>query len=338
MKNALLLALSGCLVMISVSGDEVLFKSGDRLTGTIDSVAAGKMSFTSKVAGKLTLDMADIKTFSTDAPVEIAMSDGTVHMQKVAVSDEGYVSALADDAAQPQSLPLADVAKINPDKPHWTGSVVAGLLMARGNTESDTANVAAEAQRRTDNDRISLGAGYLYANQRDNDTGKNSTSADTWFLKGKYDYFFSEKFYGYGNIHYEKDRIANLDMRVTPGAGVGYQWIEKPDLNFFTEGGLSWVYERYTEPDETRDYVAARLAYHFDKSFNDHVKMFHNLEFLPDLEDINIYLVNTDVGLRAAVTERMIVEAKAQMAFNSQPSEGRDMKDMRYLLGVGWTF
>jgi len=326
------------MAVTAASGDEILFKSGDRLTGTVNSVAGGKMTFTSKVAGKLTLNMADIKTFSTDTPIEISMADGTVVHQKVAESAEGQVAVQPGGAAQPQTLSLANVAKINPEKTHWTGALVAGALVARGNTESETASVSADAMRRSDTDRTTLGAGYYFASQRDNNTGDSSTSADNWFLKGKYDYFFSKKFYGYGNIKYEKDRIASLDMRLAPGAGFGYQWIEKPDLNFFTEGGASWVCERYTDPDETRTYMAARLAYHFDAALNEHVKGFHNLEIIPSLEDIQAVLVNTDVGLRAAITERMFVEAKAQLAYNSQPAEDREKKDLRYTLGIGVAF
>ena len=338
MRKAWITAAACCLSVSIVSGDEVIFKSGDRLTGTVDSVAAGKMAFTSKVAGKLTLDMADIKTFSTDAPIEIAMADGTVLSQKVAASDEGYVSASAGGAAQPQSIALANVAKVNPEKVKWTGIVSAGATFVRGNTKSDASALSAEAARRTDIDRTTLGAGYYSAKQTDNNTGDSSTTADNWFLKGQYDYFFSKQLYGYGNLKYEKDRIANLDMRLTPGVGLGYQWVEKPDLNFSTEAGLAYVHEEYTEPDETRTYMAGRLAYHLDKSFNDHVKAFHNLEYIPSLERVDTFLVNTDVGLRAAMTARLSLEAKAQMAYNSQPSEGRDKKDLRYILGVGWMF
>lgn len=337
MRNTWLLA-AACMAMASASADVVHFKSGDRLTGKIGTVADGKMTFVSKVAGKLTLDMADIKTFATDAPVELALADGSVVLQQVAAAGEGQVTVRPGEAAPPQTIDLAAVAKINPEKPHWTGAVVAGALVARGNTKSETASVSADAARRTDDDRIALGGGYFFANQRDNTTRESSTSEDNWFLKGKYDYFFSEKFYGYANIKYEKDRIADLDMRLAPGAGLGRQWIEKPDCNFFTEGGFSWVYERYTDPDESRTYMAARLAYHLDKAFNSHVKGFHSMELLPSLEDIEAFLVNTDVGLRAAMTERMFIEAKAQLTYNAQPADEREKEDLRYVLGVGVAF
>jgi len=38
------------------------------------------------------------------------------------------------------------------------------------------------------------------------------------------------------------------------------------------------------------------------------------------------------------LTSQLVVEAKAQLAYNSQPADDRDTKDMRYILGVGWTF
>jgi putative salt-induced outer membrane protein YdiY len=331
-----MLAGFSCLAAMFASGDEVIFKSGDRLTGTIKSVADGKMAFVSKVAGPLTLKMEDVKTFSTEAPIEIALKDGTTVQQKVSAAGDGQVAVQPGGAAQ--TLALDSVAKINPEKPRWKGAVTAGATLVRGNTESTTVTLGAEATRRTDNDRISLGAGYYFAKQRDNTTRDDSTITDNWFLKGQYDHFFTKQFYAYGNLKYEKDRIANLDIRLTPGAGFGYQWVESKAFNFSTEGGGTWVYEKYADPTETRTYMGGRLAYHLDKALNEHVKAIHNTEYIPSFERVDTFLVNTDVGLRAALTANLALDAKAQMAYNSQPAEGRDKRDLRYVVGLGWTF
>lgn len=332
------IALTALLALTAATrADEVIFKSGDRLTGTVKSVAGGKMLFDSAVAGKVTLKMEDIKTFSTEEPIELALADGSVSEFRLAASDEGFVDALPADG-QPSAIDLATIDKINPDKPRWKGSVVVGATLVRGNTKSDAANVNLDASRRGETDRTTLAGGYFYANQRSNTTRQRSTTTDNWFLKGKYDTFITEQLYGYGNIKYEKDRIANLDTRVAPGLGLGYQWVERKDLTFFTEGGGAYVYEKYTDPAETRTYMAARFAYQLEKAFNDSVKGFHNLEYLPSLEDTDAFLVNTDVGLRALLTERLLVEFKSQLAFNSKPAEDREKKDFRHIFGVGWTF
>jgi len=338
MKRLIVCAALGCALAWTAGADEVLFKSGDRLKGTVVKVDGGKMVFASAVAGTVTLNMADIKTFSTDAPIAIMLADGTVIQQKaLAAETEGEI-ALATGAAAPQTVAFASIGKINPDKVKWTGIVAAGANFTRGNTKSDTVVVSAEAVRRTDNDRSTVAAGYTFAKQRDNATRDTNTSADKWFVRGQYDYFFSPRFYGYGNLRIEKDRIADLALRATPGIGVGYQWIEKPDFKFFTEAGLSYVYEKYDDPSVTEKHVAARLAYRAEKKLSDTVLLYHSLEFIPSLEDFEVFLANTDFGLRAALTSRLSLDAKALLAYNSDPAIGRDKKDWQYILGVGWTF
>ncbi|NLF18234.1 MAG: DUF481 domain-containing protein [Lentisphaerae bacterium] len=313
----------------TLSGDEVQFVSGDRLTGTVKSIADGKMVFESLVAGTVTLKMADIATFSTAAANQIALADGTVLEQPVAAAEAGYVAI----PAQGQPVALAALSMVNPPKPAWKGTVSVGATRVRGNTQSDAASVGIEASRRGEDDRISLAAGHQTASEE-----ASGTTASNWFAKAQYDYYVIEKLYLYGNARYDRDRIAGLDLRLTPGAGLGYQWIERGDLNLRTEAGLAYVYERYSEPDETRSNLSGRLAYHLDKTFNSHVKGFHNLEYIPSFEDLGVYLINADVGVRAAMTARLSLEAKAQLAYNSEPAPGREKEDLRYVLGVGWSF
>lgn len=183
-----------------------------------------------------------------------------------------------------------------------------------------------------------LGAGYRFDEQRDKSTGQDNKTQDRWFLKGKYDYFVSDKTYLYGNVMYEKDKINHLDMRLTPGVGAGYQWIEGADLNFNTEAGFTYVYEEYTDPDNTSEHMAGRLAYHLDKQLNAYVKAFHNVEYLPSLERTDDYLVHADAGIQTKLVGSWVVEAKAALDHNAKPAAGREKTDYRYVLGLGLTF
>lgn len=337
LRQTLLFVVAAGLFAVAWS-DEILFKSGDRLTGTILTVSDNKMTFDSKVAGKITLDMADIKTFTRDTPLVVALTNATFRVEKATAAGEGFVSLFPEDGAPPKTLALEDISKINPEKPQWKGAVTAGATMSRGNTENNTCTVHAETSRRSETDRTTFSAGYYFANQRNNTTGKNSTSADEWYFKGQYDYFLTTVFYGYGNFRYDKDRIANLNMRSTPGLGLGWQWVETEKMSWSTEAGLNWVYEKYSDPEETRRYTAGRVAWHFDRSLNELMKLTHNLEYIPSMKNTDAYLVNADVGLRAAITSRLILEVKTELAYNSQPADDKKNSDVRYILSLGWTF
>jgi putative salt-induced outer membrane protein len=334
MNRTHLTAALALLTVSSLCADVVVFKSGDRLTGTVTSVKEGKMLFDSTAAGKLTLSMEDIQTFSTDAPVVIEKPDGTRIETQAAAGEAGRIILAADNTA----LPLESIAVINPEKPRWKGKITAGAALARGNTHSDTASVAAEASLRRENDRTSLAAGYLFDRNRDQTTGQDDTTKDKWFVSGKYDYFLSKKLYLHGGALYEKDRIANLEMRFSPGGGLGYQWIERDDLNFNTEAGANWVHEEYSDPDDTRDHLAIRLAYHLDKTLWDDVKAFHNVTYLPSTERSDIFLIYADAGLQTKIIGSWIMEAKAELQHNSKPAPGLDKSDYRYILGLGYAF
>jgi putative salt-induced outer membrane protein YdiY len=331
--------LAGFLAIQPARGDEVLFNNGDKLTGKVLSVEGDKMKFKTAVAGEITVEMKDVKTFSTDEPVELRMKDRQVITGQAQASDApGTVTVPTAEADAPKREVAFDDLKYVNFNQNWTGALIAGALFARGNTYADQANNAFEAQRRTLDDRFTINAAYNFGRQRDPDSGDKFTSVDNWYGAAKYDYFFTEKFYGFAALRYEHDRIANLDQRIVPGIGVGYLWFDKPDFKFDTEAGLAFVHEKY-EDGETNDAMSARLAYHLKKGmWNVKVSVFHDLEYYPSLERLDDFLIIADAGVRAAMTERMFAEYKIEYRYDASPAEGFDHTDLRHVVGVGWKF
>src|SRR4051795_2631185 len=77
----------------SVFADEVLFNNGDRLTGKIVNVEGGKMTIDTKLAGEITDDAKDVKTFTPDGPVEIRTTDGRrISGKATGTADAGVVA------------------------------------------------------------------------------------------------------------------------------------------------------------------------------------------------------------------------------------------------------
>ena len=331
---------SGVLVLCLITAanaDQVVFKNGDKISGQVETLDSGQLKIKSAVAGEITVDMKDVATFSTDHPVDIVTSDHQKLHEQIAAGDADHIKA------GNTVLDLAALAKINPPEQKWTGTIVANGAIARGNTNTDDFGIAVNAMlRRIDeernvNDRLTLNGNYNIGRQKDAASGEKITTTDNWMTSGKYDRFWTPKFYGYGLMEVDHDRIAALNYRLSPGVGLGYQWVEKPEFNFFTEAGVSYVFEKYTN-DGNDDRVALRLAYHFDKKLNDTVSVFHDLEWLPAFDDPSDYNLNVDAGLRANLTKTMFAEFKFLWNRDSTPAPGAEKNDLKYLLGVGWTF
>ena len=326
------------LVLVGrAAADEVLFLNGDRLTGKIVSAYGGKLTIKTENAGEVTVDLAKVKTFSTDEPIVIESGDATVRA-KVSPGADGTVQVVPITGGSPQVIALKDVAKISPPSATWTGAVVGNALITTGNSETENFGLSLNAVRRSAIDRITLGGAYYYGRQKLKDTDEKETTIDNWFVLGKYDYFLTKKLYLYGAARVEQDKIAELNLRLTLGGGVGYQWFETPAFNFNTEAGLAWVYEDFKN-NGTDDHLAARLAYHVDWTPIKPLKLFHNLEYLPNITDwFGDYNLNTDVGLRATVYQGFFAEARIELRYDSTPAPGAKKEDVRYLLGVGWSF
>jgi putative salt-induced outer membrane protein YdiY len=334
------LLFSLALLSITTPGiaDEVVLNNGDRLTGKVTGASAGKLRLWTEATGEISIDLSKVKSFNTDAPVEVRLKDGTTLKQKLEPVPEnpGEVRTSGGEF-EPLTIKFTQIDLINPPPPKWTGSVLASGTISRGNTYAESFALSADAVRRSPDDRMTLGAGYSYGRERDPDTGNKSTSEDNWFVLGKYDYFLSKKLYVFGLTRVERDRIARLDLRVSPSTGLGYQWVERSDFNANTEAGIGWVYEDY-EDAGSDSHFTARLAYHIEKRFNDRLTVFHNLEYLPSVEDGSDYNVNADVGTRITLTKPMFTEFKVEWQFDSTPAPGAEKNDLKYLLSLGWKF
>jgi putative salt-induced outer membrane protein YdiY len=334
-----------CAAGGAARADEIFFKNGDRLTGQIVRLEDGVVVFQSKALGEVRFQAAELESFKSDQPLDVRLADGTKARAAVSDGAEGQVT-IAPGTPTARRVPTEQVRAINP-KEGWSGAVMAGLIVTRGNSNTENANVEADVERRRVQDRVTAGARYLFGRQRDPDTGDKTVTSDTWHVKGKYDYFFSPRFYGYLNGKVEQDNIANLDLRLTPGGGVGYQFFERPDFKAMGEAGLTYVYEKYSSPDdasatefrEHNEYLSGRLAYKLEKRYlNDRLTLFHNAEYLPSLHDVEDYLINADAGMRVGVTGSMFMEYKLSLTYDAMPAPGASNSDVRHLLSVGWKF
>lgn len=315
--------------------DQIVLKNGDRLTGTIDSADSSQITITCPIEGKVVVNISDVKTFSTTGPIKIVLNDGSIINAPAMEGTEGTIETVATGTLVPQTVHFAQMAAVNPPPIEWTGS----LAIDGSYTQNNTTAVNLGANLGLTRAAITIGfcsVQYLYGWQKVN--GVSSTTTDQWYATPEYDYFFTKKFYGTANVRVEKNRIINLDIRVTPAVGVGYQFVEQPDFNANVEGGLAWVYEEYSTISSPNENFSLRLAYHIDKTLWDKLKLFSDCAYFPSMQNTSKYLIIFDAGLRLALTKTMFTDLREEVDYDSSPAPGSHRTSEQLLLGVGWTF
>jgi putative salt-induced outer membrane protein YdiY len=335
-----------CLVMLGgvVRADEVVLTNGDRLTGTIVKMTDGKLAFKSPAAGDVTIPLKDVQTLSSSAPVNLLLGDGTVLIRQLRPGQPGQIVVDAQGAIGAQTIPLSNVTAINlPPKPEikWTGSITGAVTSTHGNTKNESVAANLSLMRRSEQDRITVGADYGKSKQTDRVTKVENTTEDWWKARAEYDYFFTKQFFGFANGRYEKDAIADLDRRVVIGGGAGYQWIENDRTSFSTNLGLASLYEKYNVApplDDSKSEITLLAGYSFDHKITDTLRFVHDLTIYPNTKKFSDYFLTSSAELRANLTASMFANFKVLFTYDKTPAPGLGCTDVKYILGVGINF
>jgi putative salt-induced outer membrane protein YdiY len=332
-----------CVCHSPAHADEIQFTNGDRLTGKITTLKDGKVVVDSTVAGKVTLNWTDVATLSTDEPVTLQLEGGSVIVDKLVKAEPGTVTTAGNDKVSSQTIPLEKAVKVNPEPAHWTGQIVAGADIERGNTVKTAANLDLNAVRRSESDRITFNAAYRSETSQAKNTntdhsGDKSVTASREYGELQYDLFFTKKWFGWANTKAEKDRVASLGLRFTAGVGAGYQFYETDEFKWSMDVGPTFISENFTDDTPNNNYIALRIGSKLDWMMYPGLTFYQYTNWYPSLQRINDQLVEAQTGLRYKIFGSFFGESKIVWRWDTTPARNSSQVDLAYILGIGYGF
>jgi len=344
-KNAvfLFIIIVFCISGISIA-DEILFKNGERLIGTVIRMEDAKIIFNSQLAGEVEVDLVQVKSLTTKSIMKLHLTDGSiVRSSDIKANETGFTIK----GSGVESMALSNIRAINPrviPNVVWKGNVTAAFNATNGNTYNEQANISINLLRRSKKNRLRFDGIYLAARDEDSSTGDKKTSEENFTLKSKYDYFFSKKLFGYLSGSLKKDHIADLDYRTIYGSGLGYQWIDDERLKFSTDAGLALLKEKYTSKINgtsrvTRsDDLSLQLGYNYLWESSSNTLVLSNLTYTPAFDDFADYFLTFDAELRISITKSFYSSFKYILDYDSEPGDDSGSTDTKYIIGLGWDF
>jgi putative salt-induced outer membrane protein YdiY len=330
------------LITTTAFADKITLQDGSILMGTVTHMVEGQIHIETAFAGALTVPMEQIVEMETADVKPIHLHDGSVIQGTIQTREANRMDVIWGKDQTRFAVVPADIQAIDPPPPppaptptpvRWTGSVVGNLSITSGNRDTTGVGISADLARRSEDDRITLKGGYFYAEDRGNGI------RDDQYLSGKYDYFFTKKFFGYLNTRLDRDAIRDLELRTTGGAGLGYQFLETDIYNLFTEAGVSYVNEDFMLDVDDQTYVAGRLAMHFGWwIIKDRLRFEEDAELLLGMTDLNDWFGISDSSLIWKWNSRLSSNASVRFEYDNTPATGRKRADTKYTLGIGYSF
>ncbi len=214
--------------------------------------------------------------------------------------------------------------------PLWQESLAFGFTLTRGNSDTTMADGEFSAHRNDPTNEVITSAQGIYG------TANEVKNAELLHGIGQYNHFFSQRLYGYGRGDAFHDGVADVEYRLTVSPGVGYYFFKDKVTTFAGEAGPGGVFEKLDGSFE--NYSAPRLAERFDRKWDEHTHIWENVEFLPQLDMGNNFLVNAEVGAEAPLTKRISLQAVLQDNYINIPAPGREDNDLKLISGLVYKF
>lgn len=321
---------------LSAQADVLHLKSGDRLSGEVDSIVGGKIVLKTEFAGTLYVNQEAVASLESESTFELRHNGSDTIRGQFAVTDNAQEFRAEDGALE--TLDLSSVASARQNRlglkdlgSDWSNRFDAGLSVSTGNTDTESMNLLLESILKRGVSEHKVTGKF---DQQKDDGIKTKEILDTAY---RYRRFFTEKWYGTGSATYFQDKLKDIDSRYTVGAGIGYQFWDNSLGALSTDLGVSYVAEDLA--GDTEENPALRWGLDYNQFlWSKRLEYFytHSTLFIPSSDRGTVY--NGSTGLRLSITEMISANMRVDAAFETDPPEDRDKTDLTYVLGIGVLF
>jgi putative salt-induced outer membrane protein len=315
----------------------LVLKNGDRITGAIVESDGKSVTIKTEYAGNVTVPMSAVTSIESDDPVYVTLPGGATAGGPIKTIAGALV--VGGPNGLPMTLPLTRVTALRSKASQdaferrrdagpldlWSGSLDAGLSLARGNSDATTFTMGFNAVRAMPNDKTTLYATSVYTRSRTD--GASVTAANTVRAGGRYDVNVSDRVFAFGSLDLERDELRSLDLRAVLGSGFGWHASRTERTTFDVFGGATMNREQFSSQSD-RVSAEALVGQELTRKLSNRAKLRQRVAFYPNLNEGGAFRLNVDtsaetslnrwLGFHVTVSDRYVNNATA-------PAENHDV-------------
>lgn len=210
----------------------------------------------------------------------------------------------------------------------FTGQAEAGLVIASGNTETETANARFKLANEIDAWKHAFGADALYASDEEGKT------AQRWEVFGQSDYNFSPRTFWFGAARFEQDEFSGFEYQTTLSSGLGRKFIESAVTKFTGTVGVGYKFLEsrdafddagvLIEQGDSASEVVFRGTLDFEHQFTGTTSLID--KFIIEAGADNTFAQN-ELSLQVKMTDVLALAVGYSVRHNTDPPAGFEKTD-----------
>ena len=323
--------------------DWIQLKNGEWLKGEIKDLQDESFSFDSDELDMLQLDWDDIHTVYSPRQHTCVFEDNTSVLGSMRIVGDRLTVTTPEGEKR---YDRADLRSIIPgghtEWDYWSMKYTFSGTVRQGNTDQTDVASFLSVQRRSPNSRTRLEYRGTYGSLEGVETVNNQLA------NLRHDIYMSRRLYLTApSVQYYLDELQNIAYRLTPGAGLGYEIIDRGDMEWSIGGGGGYQYTRFdeVEPGEDSSVGGAAILGATDLAWELTEKIDFELQYNTTIG------LDEDLGIdhHALATLSFDVWRNLEFDFSltwdrvgspQRTSDGAepDADDVRLYMGIGWEF
>lgn len=218
----------------------------------------------------------------------------------------------AELGVRADSILLASGLKKPPVPDHWSGSFGLGYTLNRGNSEQTSLVATFNTARKGDKARFTSGSSVTNTSSKG---GENTNKGST---KNKFELDQSERFFYFAALDADYNRQAGIDLRLSPGAGVGIAAVAKKKYRLDFNFGANPVTEFLRDqPTQTKGHYLASEA--LSLRLNGRTSLTQSVTWKPRFDATEDYLLNFVVSMTSQLTSSFDLKMTLDINYDSRP-------------------
>lgn len=211
-------------------------------------------------------------------------------------------------------------------------SVSLGITLTDGNSDTSNLNLSLDGDRKHGDSEILFGGKFNYGEE------DNSKNTENLYTFAQYNFHLDEakRFYLNMKAEYSYDDIAEVDYRVLVGPpGLGYFFVKSETTEWVLEAAFQYLWEEVGGLSE--DGPVLRLEERLRKDLSESAKLFHGLQYQPELEQFDSYLIIGEIGIECMINSHMSMRFTVEERYDSTPAEDKEKGDTRVIASLVYT-
>lgn len=218
---------------------------------------------------------------------------------------------------------------VSAQQPDFSGSGELGLVINRGNSDSESANAKVEVILENNNWSNESTASGVYSRDSGN------TSANRFVLANRTDYQFGGERYAVGALRYDRDRFSSFLYQSSAALGYGYRLIDTEIHRLRIEAGPGFRMSEDRATGRQDDQAIARGF--FDYRWNVSETTEFNNKTLIEAGSSNTFTENV-TSLSVAINSRVSLKTGVTLRHNTDVDPGKKKTDFLSTVNLVYNF